>query len=137
VDSHKTLQVLKGARALISDPTNWVRGMYKRPKFDPEKNEFVTGYCSIGAVCKSADDVLGVYGAVDTFERYRLVGAATNVLKVGVPWNFDGGITVFNDYSSHERVLSLFDGAIARVEGQLAKTKPVAMRDSHDGELNA
>lgn len=97
------LQILKDARALISDPIHWRRGDYitRGPNG-------VTSYCAVGAV----NQACGLYDNVRPSNEYS--GSrhrAFDCLARYTPGHL--AITTFNDMHGHEDVLALFDAAIA------------------------
>lgn len=94
-----TLETLKAARELISDPKRWTqktsaRDSKGRPTFADEEE----------AVCWCA------IGALSHVNREKLItccGVLESVMPVG--------IATFNDSHTHEEVLALFDKAILMV----------------------
>jgi hypothetical protein len=114
-----TLEILKAARALISEPEHWTQGAYGRTSQEDEDGvydlEEATCFCAVGAIHKA-----GNFDVSCTLPSY-----------IGVPFlgdegllhydsvYFEGKLVDFNDTHSQEDVLSLFDRAIARAEGEV------------------
>lgn len=108
-----TVQILKDARALISDEKNWTRDAYAFDERGEEQgcpNQHSVCFCSVGALARAARVTPG------EIERSEVVKA---ILAVG---NFEevGYLVEFNDSRTHAEVLTLFDRAIARAESEAA-----------------
>ncbi len=101
------LDVLKGARELLSDEKRWTKGALARDKDGHETGIAVDP----DAVCWCA------YGAIEhcNKEGYGAEIAMNRVVR-GLGWP---SIGAFNDADSttHADVLALFDRAIASLEG--------------------
>ena len=114
-----TLQILKDARALISDEKNWLQGYYSandegvyvRP-FEPS----ATCFCIVGAMHK----VMGLPLSESIPETVGILFAADEKLRDNFDGSFEGVIVDFNDENSHAEVIALFDRAIARAESEAA-----------------
>ena len=93
-------ELLRKARDLISDPTGWTKGRFKRQDcYHPPR------YCAVGALMEaSAEDVNRTTPACERLERI--------VAKEG--WS----ITAYNDDedTTHQDILDLFDCAIKQAE---------------------
>lgn len=105
-----TLQVLKDARALISDATRWTRG---------ELYDTYSGRsCALGAVHRASNpEWVGEH--VRPADTYTEAVAALSA-HVPYPWSTTphANVWLFNDDpdTSHPDVLALFDKAIAKLE---------------------
>jgi hypothetical protein len=93
-----TVQLLTTARALIEDERNWVQHDYETRD---------GRYCAVGALR---------YAARFMSPPDPLISASRLLLAVARERGFSK-IEKMNDRSSHERVLSAFDEAIARARG--------------------
>lgn len=97
-------QKLIEARALIADPANWTQRRYARNKrghpvdYDSQR---AVSFCAAGACFKVAD-ILNVFGG-----ETGMIGSLNRQL----PADFTE-LTIFNDNSTHDEVLALFDRAI-------------------------
>jgi hypothetical protein len=94
-----TVQVLTVGRALIEDRKDWVQRRYETR--DGRR-------CAVGAL-RGASRLLNMHGGQ--------TGANAILLSVAMGRGFND-IESMNDNSSHRQVLSAFDEAIARSEGQ-------------------
>ena len=101
--STTTAEVLKQARALISDEANWTRNSYARTASGEPIGPSDTAackFCSIGALVKYSDwetahgDMLDLLAYVMQAE-----------------------VAEFNDTHTHAEVLAAFDAAISKAEG--------------------
>lgn len=98
-----TREILVGARKLLEDPANWIRG-------DFEDNG---GHCLIGA-CRA---VARAHSVTDE----RLVAHAIHGLREVISYEGRGtSVALFNDSmrTSHADVLSVLDLAIAKAGAQ-------------------
>jgi len=100
----RTVEVLRGARGLIADPERWTRQTNARDANGDAIHPCQSGatrWCASGALIRAAarGHVLGEVKA------RRALEAATPLSLVSV-----------NDKCGHQRVLALFDWAIARLE---------------------
>lgn len=95
-----TVQILKDARALISDEKNWVKGAYRK-NIDGREC-----FCALGAVFK-------VSASEDVFFQDQLKAENALALAAGTSW-----VPEFNDAHTHAEVLTLFDRAIAHAESE-------------------
>lgn len=103
------VQILKEARALISDEKNWTQGAYARDTIGREVR--VLGpeamcFCALGAL-----------------EKIMLGGAmwsASYMLMKKEAGDDCLAVSDFNDTHNHAEVLALFDRAIARAESEAA-----------------
>lgn len=96
------LEIIKGARELISDPERWSQGWYahdKKGNWTDFSSDSACRWCAMGAIRKqtNGDDR-------DCLYLYELL--------VGD----DGSLNVFNDIHTHAEVVALFAAAIARLE---------------------
>lgn len=101
---NSTLEVLRAARNLISDPKHWTRGSFARDKEGrmvlPEDRR-ATQWCAAGAIYATTRD-------------RATRGCAQNALRHALP---AGGIWLNNDQDDgHERMLAAFDKAIVALE---------------------
>lgn len=103
-----TLEILRAARELLSDPTRWCKAAMARTeegiKVEPDDPR-ACRWCSYGAIRK----VCGELRSIDTEE---LISGVCQLRTGGY------GFVTFNDRSgtSHKDVMDLFDAAIARAE---------------------
>ncbi len=92
-----TLEILKAARELISDPVHWTQGWQAR-NFQgigvPAKSGEAVCWCILGALHKTSEQAL----------------EAREALRLFLPYGY--GLDEFNDRHSHAEVLELFDKAI-------------------------
>lgn len=99
-----TLQILKEARLLISDPERWTKGTFARNSENdpvlPDDKQAVC-WCAVGSVGKVCETDSEGFGKV------------TNELSLIVAPDFIGD---FNDTHSHPEVLAMFDKAITKLE---------------------
>lgn len=99
-----TLETIKAARDLISDPKRWAQGDYAVDLHGESvgvDSPNASAFCAIGALMRAGD----VCGGPAYRELCNRLG-------------FDGGLglSVFNDSNPHESVLNLFDTTIAELE---------------------
>jgi hypothetical protein len=103
-------EILKAAKAKISDPINWMQGYYAR---DINGDELLGN--ESGAVCFCG------FGAIEAVTGIAHLGegwpkAAENALHAAAGTNFP----CFNDAHTHEEVLAVFDKAIELAEKESA-----------------
>lgn len=97
------LEILKGARELISIRAHWTTGTHARDKY----GESVDSH-STAAVCWCAQ------GAVEKIgHRFATPSVWDALRRASVP---RGSIAYMNDRLGHAATLSMFDQAIANVE---------------------
>jgi hypothetical protein len=97
-----TVEILKAAKALITDEKNWAQGCIARSASGEEVgalNPTACRFCAVGAIQKVATDE----------SRIPVIDILRSLAK--------GSVSFFNDSHSHAEVLSLFDLAIAHAEG--------------------
>ncbi len=116
MDKQKIIEKLKLGRALIADRDRWTQGAYARSVVDADYPNTLKGphcmvrsdravcWCSVGAVKKVA-----------VFENnepplYR------ELLKTVTDNSSYESVEQFNDSSSHEAVLAMWDATIERLE---------------------
>ena len=112
----EAVEVLRKARALISDPARWTRGNYASgPDGKPRRplDRDAVQWCALGAIGRVAYSSrcgeLAMVALRDTTVRAANVGAAT-----------------YNDRKGHAAVLAAFDETIARLEAEELESIPVA-----------
>ncbi len=93
-----TVQLLTTARSLIEDERNWIQHDYETRD---------GRFCAVGAL-RYAARFIGPSGALTAANRLLLAVARERGFSK---------IEKMNDRSSHERVLTAFDEAIARARG--------------------
>lgn len=102
-------QILKDARALIEDPKRWTQGAFARTAtllpIGPIQPK-ATCWCALGAITKVSKE--------RTALGHRM-SIAIECAIVELPDDFNS-IDSFNDNTTHDKVLTLFDRAIARAE---------------------
>lgn len=105
----KVLATLKKARKLIGKRSNWTVRACFRNKYGHEvsNSKNACKFCSLGALMAVADDA-------DV--RSACMAELNNMTK-------NNSIIHFNDYSSHEKVLAVWDKTIARVNEILKAEK--------------
>jgi hypothetical protein len=93
------IEILKGARELLSDESKWRRDIYIE-----EKGNVACGYCIMGATTIAAAG------------RMPLSNRADELLRDALPLQYQGSIADFNDdpKTTHADVLALLDRAIAQ-----------------------
>ena len=110
----ETLELLKKARELITDPDCWCKGRYGETE-DGKVGKVTAAHrvCAVGALYKALDKEIGC-----NYED--MLGAKKELLKdIGSHENEQYRtfpVTVFNDQTSHSEVLELFDTTIERLE---------------------
>ncbi len=110
MSAHPTpLEVLRGARELLSDPGRWTQREYSRNAEgvgcnDP-LSEYACRWCLAGAIAKASGRQ-----PVDHDPAIRRVARLLDDSDVTQPI---GKIAVFNDSAKHADVLKLLDRAIA------------------------
>jgi hypothetical protein len=101
-----TIEVLKAARELISDPAHWTQEDFAKDVFglpvEPLYHRAVC-FCALGALAKAYN--LDPH-EIDHSEAAYAIADAVNI---GVDY-----IPEFNDDHSHAEILAAFDAAIAR-----------------------
>lgn len=133
VINHDLLKILEDAREIISDPGSWIRGTNAAARLDVDRHgnaEFprtisdgdATCFCSAGAIMR-ADYVQQHPGSVWGF-TYVSTPAANDaflLLEQEAQRRSPGfsSITAYNDSSTHEEVLELWDTVIAQVKMEL------------------
>lgn len=98
----KTVEVLKAARELISDPAHWTKGRFARTeKGSPINYESPSAvcFCSAGALMRV------------TWGDIKIYQSALEIMIA----EMDGNIFGFNDLHTHPEILDRFDAAIARL----------------------
>lgn len=111
-----TTELLKKARELITDPAHWTQRRYGETEDGKIlcAASMVEAYkvCAVGALYKAISNKL---------DHYETVLEAKNELTKGIDSHEEEKyknlqITDFNDQTSHEEVLALFDTTIERLE---------------------
>jgi hypothetical protein len=109
-----TLEVLKAARALISDPARWCQDDYAiddRQVSTLPSDSDAGAWCAVGAIRAAAQ------------ENNQIVLPAQRVLAkpvTTIELVSEEAIIEYNDSHTHAEVLALFDTAIARLEREAA-----------------
>jgi hypothetical protein len=100
-----SLEILKGARELLSDPTRWAKGYYAYTA-DGQQTSPVTPEAACFCVWGALDKVTGTFFGPDAFAAGMYLG---NQLPEGWP-----SLANFNDAeeTTHADLLALFDKAI-------------------------
>ena len=111
--SNKTLDTLRAARELLSDPDRWTKGVGARDAFGRPvsvHDESARCWCALGAVVRSSAEPFG--DALST--------AAKSALHVSLLAGEDY-VWEFNDAprTSHAMMLAMFDRAISRLEEEI------------------
>jgi hypothetical protein len=130
-------EILVAARALISDPENWVQRAYVLPARDGGQK-----YCAVGAV----------YTAASLAGNKEETIVCGEILRQCLPylpipsWDTISCISEFNDWHTHAQVLALFDYAIActaphklpvslQMETIVALPKPTEMEKHNEDSM--
>lgn len=100
----KTSEVLKAAREIIADPSNWMQGEFSQ-EFGNK-----TCFCALGAIAKASGEL----------EENTPFSEADKALKRVVRQWFEenkivyhhNSFAVFNDKNDHDSVIKAFDAAI-------------------------
>ena len=103
-------EILIKAKELIQNKDNWIQGSYARDSKNNlvmVRDENACRFCAMGAIMKIADARLGseYYKA-----REVLMFEAKNILN---DHRIESAIVHLNDTTGHEKVMELFDAAIA------------------------
>lgn len=104
-----TLDVLKAARALISDPARWHQGNWACDAAGNDVEPLYMGavrWCAAGAINKIGQP------------NKDVVDQAVNTVQCAI--EDDATIFDVNDYGTHAEVLALFDTAIQQLEREAA-----------------
>jgi hypothetical protein len=119
--NQEVLQCLVDARELLSYPAKWTKGCYaKNANGDvvSPTNPSAACFCVVGAVAK----VSSICMFSENFNSFYTEDPAIQFLR-GASESMKGYTpTRFNDTSSHEEVLQLFDTAIAVCESDMTPT---------------
>lgn len=111
------LEILKGARALITDESKWTTGVYAKAAsgktIDPRANA-ATCFCAMGAVMRQTTD-----GKLVDAACCELLAIATD--RYGEDDNEEVGIAYVNDHLGLAETLSVFDAAIASLAAKTEK----------------
>jgi hypothetical protein len=100
----KTSEILKAAREIIADPSNWMQGDFSSEFGDN------TCFCALGAIAKASGEL----------EENTPYSEADKALKRVVRTWFEAeginyhhnSFAVFNDKNDHDSVIKAFDAAI-------------------------
>ena len=98
---NQVADILKEAKALISDKANWCQDTFSKQDADGH-----TQYCAYGAFCTTADD------SAYSQKAYRFLNDAAATM-----YNFASAVRV-NDQYGHEAVMKMYDEAIRMAESQ-------------------
>ncbi len=98
----KISENLKAAKALIENPEHWMQEDY----FDTGIMDTATCFCALGAVRKVSGEV------TDWTPEARYLRDAVFSIDHGV------SVDLFNDESTHEEVMKMFDKAILIAESE-------------------
>lgn len=113
----KTIDVLKAARAKITNPENWMKGFYAKTPDGGETvgtNPEATCFCALGAI-ESVTGILHLYNGWPD----RAVVFLNKVVKEVQPEDVNyRNVAEYNDNSTHEQVLAVFDKAITLAENE-------------------
>lgn len=102
-----TVELLKQAQALISDPENWTKGVYARDEEGYETSAYATDackWCAVGALHHFSGRLLG-----------GKAGKAFDFLARGIE-STKAGVFNFNDRTTHSGILAAYDRAIKLAE---------------------
>lgn len=106
-----SLEVLRGARELLSDPSRWARGTFAKDAFGTKvgvSSSSAVSFCAAGALAK-------VHGSRPSlFHTDPVLKESLMLLSKGLR----GEVAERNDHGTHETVLAGFDRAIALAEEQ-------------------
>ena len=105
----KVIEILKTARALISDPANWIQNSFATNKQGvtcPSHSREATCWCATGAIFK-AENGKDIGGIAE--------GALMETLGTR---HYDRHVPQYNDSHTHAEVLQLFDVTIERLEAE-------------------
>lgn len=108
-----TLETLKAARDLISDPARWTQREYARDQFGNSAmatDGYATCWCALGAIRK-------VTGRENDIYRPAVAQLARHCQVVDIPAGW--AVSTHNDTHDHAEVLALFDAAIENLEKEL------------------
>lgn len=103
-----TIEVLKAARELISNPARWTQGAFAKDVIGKQ-----VAFDDPSAVCWCARGAMYVIG-----DRSGLATDGWRALRAAIQGSLDSDLCVssFNDSHTHAEVLALFDATIARLE---------------------
>lgn len=108
------LDILRRARALITDPQHWTTRYTARDREGDPTSEWTddaVSFCAIGAINRCSEST----GASCAADYARAAVDALHALPVSDPYP----ITLVNDHHGHAVVLQRFDIAIAHLELEL------------------
>ena len=103
------LEILKAARALITDPQRWTRDAYARDALGnrvESRSPHAVAWCASGAICAAAQ------GVSNNIQDRANEALAEQVGVAGV------SISAVNDSCGHAYILAAYDRAIAKLEGR-------------------
>lgn len=101
----EAVRILRHAKALISDKEHWIKDEFAtnaEGEVVPMYDNSACNFCSVGANRKAAGS-----GRAEISRPY--LAMATAIMTLGA----HSHIARFNDFSTHEEVMELFDVAIA------------------------
>lgn len=104
----REIEMLREARALISEPDRWIQHSFARDKYgfsalvsDPDAHCF----CAAGALIRVRGEVVRHYSGLELMHVKNLLFSLTGQV-----------IEIYNDTHTHAEVLALFDRAIRELE---------------------
>jgi hypothetical protein len=126
----RVLDVLRLARALITNPAHWTTRHTARDRNGEPVHEWsleAVSFCAIGAINRAAYEYFGAPG-----HHFEVEGAWARAAVIALAGNDDHCIlTLINDHRGHAVILDYFDRTIARLEGrEVGIHPPVPVRES-------
>jgi len=112
----KPIEVLRQARALISDRDHWMCGNYAsgpNGKARKPNDEDAVRWCALGAIIRVGGYSLGADRAVRALQMNTFAVARL-------------GVSGYNDTKGHTAMLAVFDQTIAQLEAKELEAIPVA-----------
>lgn len=114
-----TLELLKAGKVLIDTPEKWTKEAYGKDKDgqeifrDQEHFRNAVSFCSVGALLRA----MGSYPGEELSEEGYAVFEEAQMVLCHATGNPDClNIAQYNDNSTHEEVLAVWDRAIAEME---------------------
>jgi hypothetical protein len=117
-----TLEILRGAREVLSDSSRWTKGQAVVDAHNTPCPMYEgVAFCAMGAMGKAV------------YDRHQTTNFTNLADAIGVMNRLVGSVPVFNDSCTHDELLQAFDEAIAAEEKSMA----VVAESVHNKDLPA